>query len=138
MKHAIIILILISIPFIILSQSGNNIKLYVSTTGSDQAAGSVENPLGTLQKAVEVAREKRQPGRDCSITILIHEGKYYLERTVPLTSEDSVTDGSPFIITTFPDEMSASGMTGETGILIVELKASSPLFQNGSQGPAGN
>jgi hypothetical protein len=104
MKHAIIILILISIPFIILSQSGNNIKLYVSTTGSDQAAGSVENPLGTLQKAVEVAREKRQPGRDCSITILIREGKYYLDKPLILTFKDSGTESSPFIISAFPGE----------------------------------
>lgn len=67
-----------------LSAPGAVATFYVSTTGSDSAAGTLSAPFATLGRAAAAARgiPNRAPG---DVTVLVRGGQYYLGLTGPLT-----------------------------------------------------
>ena len=64
------------------------VELYVSNSGSDQASGTLERPLKTLEGARDVLRQRRGQKLEPS-TIYVREGVYSLRRMLELDERDS-------------------------------------------------
>ena len=62
------------------------VEIHVSTDGSDSASGSAKTPVRTLAAAQQRARQVagRKP-----VTVVVHDGTYYLPETIRFTAEDS-------------------------------------------------
>ena len=58
-------------------------KIFVSTVGDDSGDGSEEEPLRTLEKAMDVANEMREDS-DKLIEILLREGTYSVTNTIKI------------------------------------------------------
>ena len=58
-------------------------KIFVSTVGDDSGDGSEEEPLKTLEKAIDVANEMREDS-DKLIEILLREGTYSVTNTIKI------------------------------------------------------
>ena len=58
-------------------------KIFVSTVGDDSGDGSEEEPLRTLEKAIDVANEMREDS-DKLIEILLREGTYSVTNTIKI------------------------------------------------------
>lgn len=89
--------------FNIITISAGNI--YVSTRGNDQAAGTKEAPLQTLEQAIKQAREWRRlqrPEAAGGINILLEEGIYRQYKTLFIRPEDSGRPDSPTLISAAP------------------------------------
>jgi len=84
-----------------LSASASAADIWVAVNGSDQNAGTKEQPVASLTIALRKARELRRLN-DASvkggITIHMGAGTYQLQETVMLRPEDSGTAESPTII----------------------------------------
>lgn len=88
----------------LLNLSAGNI--YVSTRGNDQAAGTKEAPLQTLEQAIKQAREWRRlqrPEAAEGIKILLEEGIYRQYKTLFIRPEDSGRPDSPTLICAAPN-----------------------------------
>ncbi|MGQ1784478.1 MULTISPECIES: right-handed parallel beta-helix repeat-containing protein [unclassified Saccharicrinis] len=87
MKNVTLLLIILQ-GFLLFSCSESNI--YVSKNGNDQNNGSESNPVATLQKAQELAR---QDAGKKTINIYIEDGIYYLPNTLVFGADDSGVEG---------------------------------------------
>ena len=76
------------------SENGT-VRFYVSTDGSDSAAGSVSEPA-SLERAQELVRAASDTA-DGDIEVLISGGTYYLDETLEFTREDSGKNGHTII-----------------------------------------
>lgn len=102
MKIRLICFIVFILNIITIS-AGN---IYVSTRGNDQAAGTKEAPLQTLEQAVKQAREWRRlqrPEAAGGIKILLEEGIYRQYKTLFIRPEDSGRPNSPTLICAAPN-----------------------------------
>lgn len=81
-------------------------KIYVDLSGSDTAAGTLEAPLATFQKAAERAGKLRRSGTP--VSIILRGGRWYLPRGGVITEKNALSD-APLLITAF---------TGEEAVLI--------------------
>ena len=77
------------------------VTLHVSPSGNDANPGTPANPLATIAAAQRAARTfaGRRP-----VTVLLHEGVYYLPDTIRFTAEDSGTEQAPVLYTSAPGE----------------------------------
>ncbi|MEX2592937.1 MAG: peptide-binding protein [Anditalea sp.] len=73
--------------------AAQNNNLYVSTSGSDDNPGTVNEPLATLQAAIKKTRD--MPVKP---EIILDKGTYYLNETVIFKPEDSGTAQNPLTI----------------------------------------
>ena len=76
-------------------------KIFVSTVGDDSGDGSEEEPLRTLEKAIDVANEMREDS-DKLIEILLREGTYSVTNTIKIIN--SQKDDSLLKISAYKDE----------------------------------
>lgn len=76
-------------------------KIFVSTVGDDSGDGSEEEPLRTLEKAIDVANEMREDS-DKLIEILLREGTYSVTNTIKIIN--SKKDDSLLKISAYQDE----------------------------------
>lgn len=76
-------------------------KIFVSTVGDDSWDGSEEEPLRTLEKAIDVANEMREDS-DKLIEILLREGTYSVTNTIKIIN--SQKDDSLLKISAYQDE----------------------------------
>lgn len=67
---------------------------YVSTTGDDNADGSVEHPFASFGRAREAVRALRAADPDTAVTVTFAEGRYPVNAVV-LSQEDSGAEGAP-------------------------------------------
>ncbi|MCP4643995.1 MAG: peptide-binding protein [bacterium] len=88
------------------SPSAGQAGLFVSPDGDDRNPGTLEQPLATLAKAQQTARELR--GKDIvgdqPLTIYLRGGLYELDAPLELTAEDSGTLSSPLVWAAYGDE----------------------------------
>ncbi len=71
---------------------------YVSPTGDDAAAGTVESPFASLQRARDAVREWRRGESGAgAVTIHVADGRYELCEPLVLESQDSGTSDSPVV-----------------------------------------
>ena len=82
-----VLCIVLEFPLISLAKD-----VYVSKTGNDSNSGTKEEPLGTVEKAVDAIREAG-PG-----TIWIGPGEYCLERGIAFGAGDAGTAEQPLVI----------------------------------------
>lgn len=64
--------------------------IYVSVKGSDNNAGTIDSPLGTLEGARNKARSIEK-SKDDPVTIIVRGGTYRLKKSLELTEEDNYT-----------------------------------------------
>jgi hypothetical protein len=76
-------------------------ELFVDAAGDDNASGTLEQPLGTLHKAVALCRSA-PPGE--MRTIHLRGGTHYLPETIALTPPDGGASGGPLTIRSYGDE----------------------------------
>jgi len=84
-------------------------KIFVSPTGNDEADGSIDAPLATIEKALEVASEKER-----RVNIILREGIYYQSDAIAMGEEHSGT-----VI---------SGYEGETAVISGGTEISTESF----------
>lgn len=114
------------------------IHFYVSTSGNDNNNGtSIDSPVKTINKALELAREYQNQSR----VIHISSGKYFIEETITLTSEDSniefTGEGNAILTGSMPIEASHwNDYDGNKNIKWIQLEKGleiDQLFVNGTQ-----
>ena len=76
-------------------------KIFVSSVGDDSGDGSEEEPLRTLEKAIDVANEMREDS-DKLIEILLREGTYSVTNTIKIIN--SQKDDPLLKISAYQDE----------------------------------
>ena len=76
-------------------------KIFVSAVGDDSGDGSEEEPLRTLEKAIDVVNEMREDS-DKLIEILLREGTYSVTNTIKIIN--SQKDNSLLKISAYQDE----------------------------------
>lgn len=76
-------------------------KIFVSAVGDDSGDGSEEEPLRTLEKAIDVANEMREDS-DKLIEILLREGTYSVTNTIKIIN--SQKDDHLLKISAYQDE----------------------------------
>lgn len=76
-------------------------KIFVSAVGDDSGDGSEEEPLRTLEKAIDVANEMREDS-DKLIEILLREGTYSVTNTIKIIN--SQQDDPLLKISAYQDE----------------------------------
>lgn len=78
---------------------------YVSPEGDDAAAGTVDAPFASLERARDAVRDLKESGElKVSVTVLIRGGTYELEDTVVFGPEDSGSRECPVTYAAFRDE----------------------------------
>jgi hypothetical protein len=82
-------------------------RVYVSPTGSDENAGSVDKPFATLERAKQEARKQKQAN---GVTVCVAPGVYRIDKTLSLGREDSgiVYSGGPGVVLAGSREVPAS------------------------------
>lgn len=71
-------------------------QFYVSTTGSDSAAGTESQPVSTIEKAVELA--SANAGRAQQVEIIVRGGSYYIKHSVELLQGKTWNSSVPLTI----------------------------------------
>ena len=75
-------------------------EIHLSPDGDDTTGtGSMEAPFRTLEKARDMIRQWKEEGSVSSkgVTVLLHEGEYFLKNSFTLTEEDSGTVTAPIL-----------------------------------------
>jgi len=83
--YRVIVFVLFSVLFV---QAANaKVNFYVSLSGDDSAAGSLERPFATLEKARDAIRQLKEEGDipDGGVTVHIRGGVYPLTKSFELT-----------------------------------------------------
>jgi hypothetical protein len=87
--------------------NARNLEIYVSTEGNDAGAGTRSNPVRSLERAAELARESA--GQE-AVTVFLSEGTYYLSEALKLGPEDGGNAEAPVHWKAMPGEkVSVSG-----------------------------
>lgn len=79
-------------------------KFYVATDGSDNNAGSVEQPFATLEKARDTVRQLLAGKATGDIEVVIRGGDYSLAKTLILGLDDSAQKGRTITYKAYPGE----------------------------------
>lgn len=77
---------------------------YVASGGSDDNAGTVDEPFATLARARDAVRKRIAAGLTGGVTVLIRGGTYELPETLKFGPEDSGTDEHAVTYAAYPDE----------------------------------
>ena len=77
------------------ASENETVRFYVSTDGSDSAAGSASDPA-SLERAQELVRAASDTAEG-DIEVLISGGTYYLDETLEFTRGDSGKNGHSII-----------------------------------------
>lgn len=84
-----------------------DVNIYVSLDGDDRNPGILTKPKKTVDGALETLRDFRFQGvitPDIPVNLWIRGGRYPVEQTIHLRSEDSGTKETPFRISAYKDE----------------------------------
>lgn len=67
--------------------------IHVAPGGSDDNPGTVQQPLGTLEKARDLVRENLKTSDSGDITVFLADGTYRISDTLIFGHEDAASDG---------------------------------------------
>lgn len=80
-------------------------EIYVAPDGDDDAAGSIDAPLRTLEAARDLLRTERDSGDSTEgATVYLREGSYPRSSSFELSAEDSGTAEAPIVYRSYPGE----------------------------------
>ena len=78
---------------------------YVALNGSDTAAGTIDAPFRTLERARDAVRKLKQAGLPTGgVEVLVREGIYERDRTFSLAKEDAGAEDAPIVWRAYPGE----------------------------------
>jgi len=77
---------------------------YVAPGGSDDNAGTVNEPFATLARARDAVRKRIAAGLKADVTVLIRRGTYELSETLAFEPEDSGTEEHSVTYAAYPGE----------------------------------
>ncbi len=77
---------------------------YVASGGSDDNAGTVDQPFATLTRARDAVRKRIAAGLKGGVTVLIRGGTYELSETLAFGPEDSGTEEHAVTYAAYPGE----------------------------------
>jgi hypothetical protein len=81
------------------------VEFWVAPTGKDDAAGTLERPFGTVERARDALRELRAAGKLTGpATVFVRGGVYALPQTLKLEAQDSGTAEAPVVFRAYGDE----------------------------------
>ncbi len=102
-----IIISLCFVIFIFTSCSNSDIiEIYVATNGNDEAKGTINTPLKSLEGAknrIRAIRAEREI-QDNEIKIYFREGTYHFDKTVAFSKDDSGLENIPVVYTSYNNE----------------------------------
>lgn len=101
MKNLLYQIIVLIITISLLSCSDKEYEIYVSPGGNDSSSGERSNPVASLNRAAELARDKT--GK-VPVTIYLSSGVYRLTKPLRLTSDDGGTKDAPVQWRAMPGE----------------------------------
>ena len=78
----------------LLAMATHAAEIHVAPSGDDSAKGTAGAPLRTLAAARDAAR--KAAGKE-AVTVVVHDGVYYLAETFALTAKDSGTADAPVV-----------------------------------------
>ena len=79
------------------------LAIYVSPDGDDDDNGTAENPVMSIDVALEKVRKLRKANPNEPSAIVFKDGQYFMSEPIELTEDDSGSDNAPFML------MAASG-----------------------------
>lgn len=74
-----------------------SLRIYVSKTGRDTDAGTVDRPFATLERARAAVRQARVSDTLLNIEVVVRAGVYHLDRTLEFEPEDSGARAAPVV-----------------------------------------
>ncbi len=94
----------------ILSGCSSDNTIYVAKTGSDFNEGTFDNPVASLEKAMEIIHESKLSGENKISKVIIREGVYYLLETLQFGSNDFSNEKESLVFTAHDnDKVTLSG-----------------------------
>lgn len=78
----------------VIAEQGERV-LHVAVNGDDNADGTLQNPLASLNGAKEKIRALKKAGEEIPSRVIFHEGEYYFSETVNFEQVDSGTEENP-------------------------------------------
>lgn len=84
----------------------SRVVFFVSPTGDDRGAGTIDRPLATLEGARDAIRQARHKGAlpPGGATVFVRGGTYSLSKTFSLTERDSGAEGAPVVYRPYQKE----------------------------------
>src|SRR5678809_504102 len=98
------IIILGLILFSISVHSQNVKQFFISPSGNDKYAGTIEKPFATLEKARKAVRKSLAKEKNISIAVYFRAGDYFLKNSVVFDSLDSGTGDNAVTYTSYNNE----------------------------------
>jgi hypothetical protein len=98
------IIILALILFSVSVHSQNVKQLFVSPSGNDKYAGTIDKPFGTLEKARKEVRKILAKEKTISITVYFRAGDYFIKNSVVFDSLDAGTKDYPVTYSSYNNE----------------------------------
>lgn len=77
---------------------------YVSASGKDSYAGTIEKPFATIQKARDAIRQEKKNDNNASFVVYIRKGNYFIHKSIAFDSTDNGTSSAPVIYTSYNNE----------------------------------
>ena len=110
------------VPSTPVSAQSAGVQIYVSPNGDDDADGSLQTPLRTLEGARDMIRDMKSSGLPAGgVTVNLRGGTYSLvDQSFELTEEDSGTAESPIVYQSYP---------GETAVISGSVQADGAHFE---------
>lgn len=87
-----------------LTAGGSEAVFFIAPNGNDQQSGSIDAPFKTIQRGLNAIRSERKKGSLSKTILYLREGRYYLDRTLLISKEDSGTKAVPLVITNWQQE----------------------------------
>ncbi len=88
---------------ILVSAEAEPYRIYVSTTGNDNADGSMENPFLTMERAKQEVRKVKKNNKN-NIEVIFRGGLYRFDKTVELTPDDNAPKGKTITYKSYEGE----------------------------------
>ena len=94
----------------VVQASNSVVEIHVSPRGRDSSLGTVEQPIASLQRAIELVQTiRRERGPNIDIQIVLHDGVYRLDRPLIITSVENPGPGHLRFIAENPGKVILSG-----------------------------
>jgi parallel beta-helix repeat protein len=85
--------------------SAESFKIYVAPSGDDSAAGTLDAPFATLERARnEIRQQKNAAKLTKPVEVFIRNGSYFLPNGIKFDAQDSGTETAPITYRAFPNE----------------------------------
>jgi len=107
MNNGVLMILAMGFGLCLLTVAGAQDKpsVFVATSGSDDAAGTIDQPFNTLERARDAVRELKRQGKcGAGATVNVRGGEYYRDRTFELTAEDSGAETGKIVYCAYENE----------------------------------